>query len=161
MNTDLSGTLLFSINKINKIMKKNLMIACFCLSFGISASAQKIKESEVPAAVKASFSKQYPGITAKWEKEDGNFEAGFKKDSKEMSAIYQANGMMMESELSIKESELPAAVLNYVKVNYKDKKIKESAKITKADGSINYEAEVDGKDLIFDSKGNFVGVSKD
>ena len=94
-------------------------------------------------------------------KEGGNFEAGFKKDSKEMSAVYQANGILMESETSIKESELPASVLNYVKSNYEGKKIKEPAKITKADGSINYETEVDGKDLIFDSKGNFLKVSKD
>ena len=42
-----------------------------------AANAQKIAASKVPAAVKASFTKQYPGTTAKWEKEDGGFEAGF------------------------------------------------------------------------------------
>ena len=105
--------------------------------------------------------KNYPGITARWEKEDSNYEAGFKKDDKQISVLYQANGTMQESEVSIKESELPPSVLNYVKENYKGKKIKESAKITKADGTLNYEVEVDGKDLIFDINGKFLKVAKD
>ena len=31
-----------------------------------------------------------------------------------------------------------------------------SAKITKADGSVVYEAEIKGKDLLFDAKGNLI-----
>jgi hypothetical protein len=40
-----------------------------------------------------------------------------------------------------------------VEKNYKGATIKETAKSQKANGEINYEAEVNGKDLIFDSKG--------
>ena len=115
----------------------------------------------MPLAVKASFAKIYPGITAKWEKEDGNYEAGFKKDGNHMSATFQPGGTFMESEIGIKESELPAASLNYIKANYRGKSLKESAKITSGNGTVTYEAEIEGKDVIFDSNGNFLKEAKD
>ena len=136
-----------------------MMVLAALITF--SACAQKLKEADVPAAVKASFTKHYPGVTAKWEKEDGKYEAGFKKDGNSMSALFEANGTMTESEMDIKVSDLPATVLAYVKEHYKGKTIKEGAKITKADGTVNYEAEVDGKDVIFDAAGKFLKEVKD
>lgn len=142
-------------------MKKIMMMAVLAMSIGFTACAQKLKEADVPFAVKASFAKQYPGTTAKWEKEDGKYEAGFKKDGNNMSALFEANGTMTESEVDIKVADLPATVLAYVKDHYKGKSIKEGAKITKADGTVNYEAEVDGKDVIFDAGGKFLKEVKD
>jgi cytochrome c-type biogenesis protein CcmE len=141
-------------------MKKITMISALVSLIGFSACAQKLDASKVPAAVKATFAKQYPGASVKWEKEDGKYEAGFKQNGNTMSALYEANGTMTESEMDIKVSDLPASVLAYVKENYKDKKIKEGAKITKSDGTVNYEAEVDGKDVIFDAKGKFLKEMK-
>ena len=43
----------------------------------------------------------------------------------------------------------------------KGKNIKEGAKITKADGTVNYEAEVNGTDVIFDASGKFIKEAKD
>ncbi len=128
-----------------------MLLICSLKSF-----SQKMKESEVPAAVKTSFGKLFPGSSAKWEKEDGNYEAGFKKEGKTISATFQTDGTFMESETTIKETDLPPAVINYLQANYTNKKIKESAKITNATGVITYEAEVDKKDLIFDSNGKFL-----
>lgn len=48
-----------------------------------------------------------------------------------------------------------------IKECYKGKTIKEGAKITTADGTVNYEAEVDGKDVIFDTNGKFLKEVKD
>ncbi len=124
-------------------------------------NAQKIKESEVPAVVKMSFEKNFSGQTAKWEKEDGNFEAGFKKDGKNTSATFKPDGTFLETEIAIKESELPAGILDYIKTNYKGKKIKESSKITSAANTVTYEAEIEGKDVIFDSNGKFIKKTKD
>jgi Putative beta-lactamase-inhibitor-like, PepSY-like len=137
---------------MKKYIAFSIMLSICCL-WGFT---QKIKESDVPAAVKASFGKLFPGNSAKWEKEDGNYEAGFKKEGKTMSATFQTDGTFMESETAIKESELPPSVINYLQANYTNKKIKESAKITNATGVITYEAEVDKKDLIFDSNGKFL-----
>lgn len=142
-------------------MKKIMMMFVAAMSITFAAGAQKLNNADVPAPVKASFTKKYPGAVAKWEKEDGKYEAGFKKDGKTMSALFEVNGTFTESEVDIKTEDLPATVLAYVKEHYKGKTIKEGAKITKADGTINYEAEVDGNDVIFDAAGKFLKEVKD
>ncbi len=143
-------------------MKKTLIVLSSILLYaGVSASAQKVKEASVPATVKNAFAKNYPGLTATWEKEAGKYEAGFKKDGSTMSALFDAGGNMTESEKDIKISALPASVQGYIKANYQNKKIKEAAIITKADGTVTYEAEVNGRDLIFDDKGKFIKEMKD
>ncbi len=138
-----------------------MMMSAFIAAITVSACAQKIDAAKVPAAVKTAFAKQYPAVKVKWEKEAGLFEAGFELKGNEMSALYDANGTMKESEMEIKVADLPASAVKYVNDNYKGKKIKESAKITKADGTVNYEAEVNGKDLIFDANGKFINAVKE
>lgn len=121
---------------------------------------EKKKQANVPAAVKQAFEKQYPGTQAKWDNEDGKYEAGFKYSGHEMSVLYNANGTVDETEMEIPVSQLPAAATSYV-TQHKMGKISEAAKITKANGEINYEAEVKGKDVIFDAVGNFLKEVKD
>ncbi len=141
-------------------MKRTIMLTVFVTAIGFAADAQPIKASKVPEAVKTAFAKKYPGQLVKWEKENGQFEAGFKQNGKNSSALFTADGTMTESEMAIKVAELPAPVLTYVKAHYKAG-IKEGAIITKADGTVNYEAEVNRKDVIFDEKGNFIKEVKD
>ncbi len=131
--------------------------------FGISISsrAQKIKESDVPGPVKTSFAKRYPGVVSQWEKEDQHYEAGFKMHGKTMSALFSNDGTLLETEITIKTQELPLPVVTYLNSNYKGRAISEAAKITKADGTVNYEAEVEMTDLIFDSIGHFLRKQKD
>lgn len=142
---------------MKKIVSSLLAIALFV----ISVHAQKLEASKVPAAVKKTFSQKFPGSSAKWGKEDNNYEAEFTRDGSNMSALFESNGTMLESEVDIKVSDLPRKVLAYVKEHYKGKSIKEGAKITKSDGTVNYEAEVNGKDVIFDEAGNFLKEVKD
>lgn len=138
-------------------MKKALFVLGLCL--GSAAFAQK---SDAPAAAKAAFAKAYPGMSkAAWEKEDGNYEVSFENGGKKMSALYDAKGVLKESEVSIQVSELPAAVITYMNQHYKGINIKGAAKITKPDGSIQYEAELKGKDILFDSTGKFTKETKD
>ncbi len=142
-------------------MKKYILIVAVFAANGFCATAQKLATAKVPASVKNAFAKQFPTATAKWEKEKGDYEAGFKMNGKEMSALFSVDGKMTESEVSIKPTDLTASILSYLKTNYKDKKIKGAAKITKADGSINYEAEVNGVDVMFDADGKFLKEVKD
>lgn len=141
-------------------MTKIIMIAALAISTGLTAGAQKLDASKVPAAVKTSFAKNYPGTIARWEKEDGKYEANFKQGGNKMSALFENDGTVAETEMDIKVEELPAPVLSYVKEHYKGKAVSEAAKITKAGGTITYEAEVDGKDVIFDKDGNFMKTEK-
>jgi Skp family chaperone for outer membrane proteins len=142
-------------------MKKIIiLLAVFAIAF--QAKAQKLDASKVPATVKAAFAKQYPKITSvKWEMEDGKYEASFKQDGKSMSTLQDSNGNITETEVDIKVADLPASVTSYVKQHYKGKAIKEGARITKANGEINYEAEVGGTDVIFDANGKFIKEEKE
>lgn len=137
-------------------MKNLIIIAALSLGFG-SAYAQKLKEADVPAAVKESFAKKYPGAKVeKWEKEEGEYEAEFDLNKVENSASFDANGVFLQSEVEIKVAELPKGVSDYLAKNLAGKKVKEASKITDAKGTVMYEAEVDEVDYIFDSNGSFL-----
>ncbi len=142
-------------------MKKIFIPAVFLVFLSSAVFAQKLKASKVPAVVKASFAKEYPGTVAKWEKENGKYEVSFTKHGNRMSLTIEPNGSITETEMNIKVIELPADVMAYVKKHYPGMNIKEAAKITKADRTINYETEVNGKDLVFDANGKFIRETKD
>ena len=137
-------------------MKKFLLVAIAAF-LTTSAFSQKTSKENVPQAVKDSFKKSFPNAqNVKWEKENHQFEAEFKIDKKEMSALFSADGKLMETEFEISVSSLPVAISNYLAKNLLGKKIKEASKITDSNGKVSYEAEVDGKDYLFDEVGNFI-----
>ncbi|MEI9947125.1 MAG: PepSY-like domain-containing protein [Chitinophagaceae bacterium] len=142
-------------------MKIFLPIVAAAIAASFISCGQKSDESKTPEAVKDAFSKNFPGVTPGWEKENGNYEAEFKKEGHEMSAVFESDGTMTESEMEIETTELPSAALDYIKANYAGETIKEAAKITKVNGEINYEAEVKGTDLIFDANGTFLKQDKE
>ncbi|MFD2934688.1 PepSY-like domain-containing protein [Spirosoma flavum] len=112
---------------------------------------------DVPAATKATVARLYPSVKAvKWEKEDGNYEAGLTHKGKEVSLVIDAKGNVLETETTIMVSALPVSVRDYVTKYHTGKKIKEAGEIVDAKGKKTYEAEVGGKDLIFDEKGQFI-----
>ena len=127
-----------------------------------SASAQKLKAAQVPAAVVAGFNQKFPQAKeVKWEKEGGHYEAGFEQGKQEMSALLSADGTLVETETEIQVSQLPAGVQATLARQYKGVKIKEAAKIVAAGtGAVTYEAEIEqsGKevDLLFDAEGREV-----
>ncbi len=138
-------------------MKK--IIFAVTLLITLTVTAQK---SGAPAAATNAFAKAYPAATkVKWEKEDGNYEVSFVDKGNEMSAVYTAKGVLQETEHEMKVTELPAQVSVYMKEHYKGIVVKSAAKITKADGSINYEAAIKGKDVLFNANGKFIKEAKD
>jgi len=119
--------------------------------------AQKMQEKDVPAPVKTAFQKNFPQAKVeKWEKEGDNFEAEFELNKSEQSVLFDAQGIIIETEIEIEISQLPNGVLDYVKTNYKGQSVKEAAKITDTKGTVTYEAEIKGRDLLFDSNGKFI-----
>jgi len=128
----------------------------------LSATAQKIKESEVPLVIYEAFKKAHSNAKeVKWEKEAANYEVEFEVGETEQSIVYDASGTLLETEVEIKESELPTAVKAYISKNYSAAKIKESARVTDGKGTTTYEAEIKGMDLIFDSTGKFIKEIKE
>lgn len=129
--------------------------------FVLPTCSRKFKESQVPAAAKQAFEKNYPGIKGTWGKEDNNYEVSFKKDGKEMSVVIDESGTIVETETDIPVTDLPTTVQDYIKQHYQGMAIKEASTITKGNGEVNYEAEVDDKDVIFDANGKFIEEEKD
>ena len=142
-------------------MKRSILLAvaigCF---LSIPAVAQRVKSADVPAAVKTALQKKYPsasGVT--WEKEKGNFEANWGGASKEdHSVLFTPSGVFVEQVEAMPVAQLPAAVMAYVHAHYSGAKITEAGKVTDAERHTRYEAEVKGKDLLFDEKGNFIKI---
>ena len=137
-------------------MKKSILLSA--LGFiAISINAQEVKEKDVPANIKAAFTKAHPAAKVdEWEKEGDNYEVKFTENKVESSVDIGPNGQILETESEIKVAELPKAVTEYCTKNMPGKKIKEAAKITDATGKVTYEAEVGKNDYIFDSNGVFI-----
>lgn len=141
-------------------MKHVMTMMAACLMTG-SAFAQHVPEKDIPVAVKSAFQKAHPDAKeVKWEKEAGNYEAEFEQNKTEQSVLIDVQGTILETEIEIAVSELPQAARDYVSQHYKGQTVKEAAKITNAKGVVTYEAELKGKDLIFDTKGTFIKEAK-
>lgn len=144
-------------------MKK--LITLIALGLGVSqVYGQKIKENEVPVAVKAAFAKAHPAAKeVKWEKEDGAFEASFDQNKKDVSNAFDANGTLLEEEFEMAEGDFSASIKNTLAKDYAGFKVTEAAKIL-AKGVTTFEAEVekgaDRFELIFDMKGALVKKTK-
>ena len=140
-------------------MKKNTLLSIFLVTvICVTAVAQDLKEKDVPTAVKAAFSQKYPAAKkVNWEKEKGNYEANWGgKSGEDNSAMFTPSAVFLEIVIAIPVAQLPASIVAYVSKNYKGAKIKEAGKVTDASGKHMFEAEIKGKDLIFDEKGVFI-----
>lgn len=139
-------------------MKKIILSTFVTISFTFAVFAQTVKSTNVPASIKAALLKKYPkAVKATWEKEKGNYEANWGgKSGEDMSVQFTPDGTFVEQVAAIPVAALPTSVTVYVKQHYKGSKITEAGKVTDAKGIKSYEAEVNGKDLLFDEKGNFL-----
>ena len=118
-------------------------------------------QSKTPKAVITAFNSAYPNAKKiKWDKEDKNFEASFKLNNIENSVVFNSEGKILEKEVKINFNELPKNAVNYIIKNYKNQKVKETAKIITANGNTIYEAEIKGKDIFFDINGNLITKDK-
>jgi len=124
-----------------------------------TSNAQDIKSKNVPSVVKEALIKKYPhAVKVSWEKEKGNYEANWGgKSGEDTSVQFTPAGDFVEEVDAIPVSQLPSAVAQYVKVHYHSK-ISEAGKVTDAKGTHLFEAEIKGKDLLFDEKGKFIKI---
>ncbi len=141
-------------------MKKFFVSASFAIILMGSACGQDLKTSQVPANVKTACMKKYPEATnIAWEKENGNYEANWGgKSGEDNSAMFTPSGVFVEIVKAIPVSQLPASAITYVKEHENGATIREAGLVTDANGTVTYEAEIKGKDLIFDKDGKFLKV---
>lgn len=137
-------------------MKKALIVPVMFLGLVTSLHAQH--HLAVPAVVKKALIAEFPeAVKVTWEKEKRNYEANWGgKSGEDNSAMFTPTGDFVEIVRAIKVSELPASVAPYVKVRFNGAVITEAGKVTDAKGKQTYEAEIRGKDLIFDLDGKYL-----
>jgi len=125
-------------------MRQSIILIAFILTAGFP-KAQTLKDSDVPSAVKMTFTKTFPNAKdVKWSKEsEKEFEAEFKNGSMEQAANFDEMGKWLITETEIKKSELPAAVTASLKKEFADYKIEEAEKADTPDKGIFYEVEVE------------------
>ncbi|MEI8280360.1 MAG: PepSY-like domain-containing protein [Bacteroidota bacterium] len=133
-------------------MRSFIILLCAVVLYTTSVSAQKA--IDIPISVKGAFASEYAKATkVKWEMEDGNYEASFTNNGQQMSVVYNNTGQMQEVEVPIAITALPAAAKKFAESKGH---IKDASKITLSDKTVHFEAEVNGKDIIFDEKGNVI-----
>ncbi|MEP6610442.1 MAG: PepSY-like domain-containing protein [Mucilaginibacter sp.] len=139
-------------------MKKAFVLAVAIALAAGGLKAQDLKAKDVPAAVKEALMKKYPeSAKVSWEKEKGNYEANWGgKSGEDNSVMFTPTGTFIEIVKAIPITDLPKSIAPYVKAHYNGAKIREAGKVTDAAGKTMYEAEIKGKDLIFDENGNFI-----
>jgi len=145
-------------------MKKIIGLTAILFALSSATFAQENENNEhinVPAKVRSALKQKYPEAkNVGWEKENGNYEANWGgKSGEDNSVQFTPSGNFIEIVKAIPVSQLPANTIAYVKEHYKVK-ITEAGKVTDAKGNTSYEAEVKGKDVIFDKDGNFVKAEK-
>src|ERR1043166_5042822 len=110
-------------------MKKIIIGLCVTVLL-TSAGAQEISADKVPSMVSSAFKTKFPNVQkVKWEMEnEKEYEAGFKLNSIEMSALFDASGNWLETEFEIKVAGLPQPVSQTISKQFNGYAIKEAEK---------------------------------
>lgn len=140
-------------------MKANLI-----LLLALAISACQSSKPEAPASIQNAFKKLHPEATIlQWNDESPVWEAKYKEGNEKGAVSFDANGEVTETELVIDEIQLPnsPSIPEYVKANYPGEKIKGCEKITLASGTVTYEIQITGKELVFDAEGKFLEEEED
>lgn len=125
----------------------------------IGLSCQNPKKREAPEVVKEAFHKMHPNATVtKWNDEPPMWEAKYEDGDEEGAVSLDPKGKVTETELVIKQNRLPnpKMIQGYIRDNYPGESPDHFEKITKPDGTITYEIQITGKELVFDHNGKFL-----
>ncbi len=131
---------------------KQLMLFSMVFVFTGFAHAQKLKASEVPAAIKQSFGSLFPKAEeVRWSKEgSAGFEAEFEIAGIEKSANFDVVGKWMETETEIKSSELPQEVQAALAKEFAGFKIGEVEKVESPEYALLYEMDLKKEKMTFE-----------
>jgi hypothetical protein len=132
-------------------MKKIILFSVACVVAGL-ADAQKLKSSDVPAAVQEAFAKHFPKAKeVKWSKEGTTeFEAEFESANLKQSANFDKTGKWLETETIIKNSELPQAVQAAIAKDFAGYKIEEPEKFESPGQAALYEMELEKNKVTYE-----------
>ena len=124
-------------------MKYLLLITVF--SFGLLSTACGQNEKTAPQTVQTAFKAKFPTVSnPQWEMEgDGEWEAEFKMNGKEMSANFKTDGTWLETETELNKSNLPAAVKKAIASKFPGMEIEEATLVEMPGKASAYEVEME------------------
>jgi len=141
-------------------MKGNLILVCLILTVVTAFAQPSTAVSQIPANVKSTFDHYYPNTAnVTWEQEGPYYIPSFTNSNGVTKLVIDLKGALIQTSVKILPSTLPAAATSYISANYSGQSVADAEQLTMFNHSTRYEAIVGGKDLIFDSNGNFIRIS--
>jgi hypothetical protein len=149
-------------------MKRMLFIAVISLLIGYGAQAQdddrKLKDNEVPEAVRSSFDQQFDNtMMVEWKMKDGKYKAKFNQGLKKHVAEFSSSGELLSKGEKIGKDDLPTQVSDAVKSGYASSNIDEVYRIEKK-GQTYYKVKLDGnpdRKVVYDAQGKVIKEKMD
>ncbi len=142
-------------------MKRLIIPVILLIASGI-CYGQMQKSEEISQASKDAFAAEFPEAQkVKWSIEKpGEYEAEFVLNGTGSSALFDAQGNLVETETAVKENELPQAVKTAIGKEYAGYNLEEIKKTTDSEGNISFEMEASKGniyvELTFDSSGKLL-----
>lgn len=125
-----------------------------------SAAAQPALLGHVPAVVQTTYAARFSGVapTPTWTRRPGGrWEAAYRQtDGRAAVATFNGGGQWLRTSTVESAKELPAPARAYVLAQKPKKPVRRVARITSADGSITWQARVNGTPLLFDHTGHLL-----
>jgi uncharacterized membrane protein YkoI len=126
----------------------------------------KLALSALPKKVVEDIKERFPGaklVKAEKEMADGQlvYEVVIQHKGEQIETEFSAEGEFLLTEVTIKKEDLPKAALETLEAKYPGVKYRHFEKVTKKDGTVNYEVIIQTADkrsgeVVFDSQGKFL-----
>ncbi|HEY4651173.1 MAG TPA: hypothetical protein VIG72_07150 [Pontibacter sp.] len=131
--------------------------ATFPVAF-TSCIGRDIPPGQVPSVVVNTLHKAYPAAAnVEWEKQKATYTAEFDVGATEYTVLLNSAGQLVQSKRDIGETELPAAVKNYLSGKYRNDRV-DDAELLEKNGRLYYQVELHGNaqdtKLVLDATGN-------
>jgi len=122
-----------------------LFAALLCITFFTLSSfrdSDDLMPNQVPEAVKSTFGRMYTGKNVRWEKDNHQYKAEFRKDRSETEAWFKKDGTWTRTETDVNPRDLPAEVKDYVKSKYPNGIIDDADMVETAKKGSYYDLEI-------------------
>mgnify|MGYP005814083851 CR=1 FL=1 len=124
-------------------MKKLIFAICLAGASTV-AVAQDIRQSEVPSVVLNAFQSKFSNAAdVEWEMKGDLYKVEFEIGKFDHDLWIDKNGKVVKHKEELSKSDIPPAINDKIKTEYKDYRVDDVYKI-ESDGKVTYEVDLDG-----------------
>lgn len=150
----MNNVLIFThLNSKTVIMKRIIFTVLISFILIGASFAQKFNANKLPAAVKQAFAAKFQNVSnASWELEDRTiYKVTFLQNNNNMFAVFNQEGIWIETKTTINVSELPVEVQKSIASEFEGYNINKAVKVERFDKGIRYGAELSKGNETFDA----------